>query len=123
LALNYWFQRKPTPPQWWWQQIGEPQYIGAIMVLMNRTYTSAQLQDGLALMAAADNYPNMDGQNKVWEQQVVINAAALSSNTTLARDTFISMWAGVQVTTGDGPQADGSFHFHGALLYTGTGYW
>eukprot|EP00045_Choanoeca_perplexa_P005667 m.47631 g.47631 ORF g.47631 m.47631 type:complete len:1103 (-) comp13238_c0_seq2:113-3421(-) len=119
LALNYWFQRKPHPPQWWWQEIGEPQYVAAILVMMNRTYTSTQLQNGLAIMAAAANYPNKEGQNRVWEQQVVINAAVLSNNVTLATTVFQSMWAGVRVTTGDGPQPDGSFHFHGPQLYTG----
>ena len=90
------------------------------MVLMNRSYTSALLQDGLAVMALANDYLDLEGQNRVWQQQVVINAAILAHNTTLATDTFGSMWAGVQVTKGDGPQADGSFHTHGPQLYTGA---
>jgi chondroitin AC lyase len=121
--LSYWFKRTPRPPQWWWEQIGQPQYIGAILVLMYRSYTSVQLQQGLAMMAQANNFPNMMGQNKVWEQQIVINAAALTRDSALATKTFVSMWAGVQVTTGDGPQVDGSFHLHGPQLYTGEWLW
>jgi hypothetical protein len=28
LALQYWIKLNPKPPQWWWKDIGLPQYAG-----------------------------------------------------------------------------------------------
>lgn len=61
----------------------------------------------------------MTGENMVWEQQVVISRAVLQRNASMAARVFQLMWSHINITTGDGVQADGSFHFHGAILYSG----
>ena len=56
----------------------------------------------------------------MWELQVAINRATLANDTATAWEAFNNMW-GALVTTegGEGVQSDGSFHFHGNILYSG----
>ena len=66
--------------------------------------------------------PSGTGENVVWELQVAINRAALANDTSGAWRAFENMWGpggGCHTTTGEGIQSDGSFHFHGNILYSG----
>ena len=65
---------------------------------------------------AGRGVPSGTGENVVWELQVAINRAALTNDTSKAWKAFANMWGGTHITTGDGIQADGSFHFHGNIL-------
>ena len=62
---------------------------------------------------------NGDGQNLVWTQMVAIVRAILIKDYDTALRVFKAMWSAVVVTTGDGIQPDGSYHFHNKILYSG----
>jgi hypothetical protein len=117
-GLDWWFHYKLKPPQWWWGDIGEPDVIGAIMMLLGPDATASELS-AADTMLAGKGVPSGTGENVVWELQVAINRAALANDTATAWKAFVNMWAGVQITSGEGVQADGSFHFHGDILYSG----
>ena len=56
----------------------------------------------------------------MWEQQMAINREVLRGNATHTAKIFNALWKNVEINSGgDGVQADGSFHFHGHILYSG----
>jgi len=70
-----------------------------------------------AILANAGDGTKMDGENMVWEQQVVISRAVLAGKADVAQKVFGLMWSHVIIVTTDGVQADGSFHFHGWVCH------
>ena len=50
---------------------------------------------------------------------VAIVRAILVKDYGVALRVFKAMWSAVVVTTGDGIQPDGSYHFHNKILYSG----
>ena len=115
LGLGWWFTNKPKPSQWWWADIGQPDVIGAIMMLLNDDATPAELSAANETLVGK-GVASGTGENVVWELQVAINRAALTNDTANAWKAFANMWGGTHITTGDGIQMDGSFHFHGNIL-------
>jgi len=128
---------------WWWGCIGEPQWLAMITFLLQAkeptAVPAAQLKTiGQVLDLGA---PRGDGENLLWTQQVTINNGALFKNsskvkvratlklllllvllplTLLPQSAFENMWTTVVFSDpGDGIEVDGSFHFHGKILYSG----
>ena len=89
------------------------------MMLMGDSITSSQLQQGAALLARSTDGSQASGENMLWEQQVSINRGVLINDPDTTAALFDAMWAHITITSSDGIQSDGSFHFHGPLLYTG----
>eukprot|EP00037_Helgoeca_nana_P037256 m.15248 g.15248 ORF g.15248 m.15248 type:complete len:781 (-) comp8612_c0_seq1:81-2423(-) len=118
-ALGGWLSLNITGPQWWWQDIGTPEYLGAIATLLNDTLTNAERAGVVAVMENAGDGTKMDGMNMLWEQQVAMNRELLLRNPENVAAIFDLLWSHIAITTGDGIQADGSFHFHGNQLYSG----
>ena len=121
-GLNWWLNRNPTPPQWWWRDIGLPNAIGGVMILLGANATADELSKADAMMLGAGVPTHGTGENVLWEQQVAFNRAVLSNDTTTAWEVVHYTWLDVQVVTGhdaEGVMSDGSFHFHGNILYSG----
>ena len=55
----------------------------------------------------------------LWQQNVALNREVLLRDPASAQKITGLIWEHITVTSGDGIQEDGSFHFHGAQLYTG----
>ena len=70
-------------------------------------------------MLVGKGVPTGTGENVVWELQVAINRASLSNDTANAWQAFANMWSALITNPGEGVQSDGSFHFHGNILYSG----
>ena len=119
-ALGWWLDTKLKPSQWWWGDIGQPDVVGAIMMLLGPDATSQELTQANAMLEGKGIPKGGTGENVVWELQVAINRAALSNDTASAWAAFSAMWRGVTLAPGgEGVQPDGSFHFHGDILYSG----
>eukprot|EP00041_Stephanoeca_diplocostata_P019363 m.417108 g.417108 ORF g.417108 m.417108 type:complete len:1241 (+) comp21285_c0_seq17:53-3775(+) len=118
-ALQWWLDKQLPPSQWWWADIGEPDYVMGILILLNDSVTDAEIQQALPILNNAGNGTSGVGENMMWEQQVAINREVLCKNPELTQTIFNLFWKNIQVTTSDGIQQDGSFHFHGPLMYTG----
>jgi chondroitin AC lyase len=121
-GLNWWLNQNPTPPQWWWRDIGLPNAIGGVMILLGANATADELSKADAMMLGAGVPTHGTGENVLWEQQVAFTRAVLSNDTATAWEVVHYTWLDVQVVTGhdaEGVMSDGSFHFHGNILYSG----
>lgn len=120
-AFLFWVQARIPPSQWWWAQIGEPQYVAAAAVLLGQDITPAELTGAIGMLVQT-NPAAQDGENLVWELSVDINRAAITGNVSLAQDRFSWLWSSITVMNGssDGIKPDNAFYFHGALLQSGA---
>ncbi|MES2461935.1 MAG: hypothetical protein V4671_15230, partial [Armatimonadota bacterium] len=41
-SLSWWLAFDPQCPNWWWNQIGVPEYLGEILLLLEKDVTSEQ---------------------------------------------------------------------------------
>jgi len=118
-ALLWWVNARLKGFQWWWDQIGEPEYVSAAAMLL--APLSADELAGVVAILEQTKPHDQDGQNLVWELAVDINRAVLTGNASLAAERFEWLWSAFCVHPGnDGMQPDGSFYFHGHLLQSGA---
>lgn len=120
-AFLWWVTKRLSGSQWWWQQIGEPEYVGASAILLGKSLTSAEEAGAVAILSQTDP-SHQDGQNLVWELAVDINRAVITGNSSLAASRFNWLWQTFEVVSNgaDGVQPDESFYFHGHLLQSGA---
>ncbi|MBK5260342.1 MAG: hypothetical protein JJE51_12165 [Thermoanaerobaculia bacterium] len=113
---------------WWFWTIGVPLDLGPTLVLMRgeiSTKTYDDLSAAIALRIGSSPAargivgPTPTGQNLVWSSFTHLCLALIEDDPAmlaLVRDAM----AGVTLpTSGEGIKSDGSFHQHGAQLYTG----
>lgn len=117
-AIKYWFGAKLISPNWWYNQIGIPKTMGAIIILLENELKQDEKTKILEYMENAKF--GMTGQNKVWLAGNVLVRALIQNDIELvgaARDTIFS-----EIKTGntEGIKEDNSFHQHGAQLQFGN---
>ncbi|MDR0405941.1 MAG: polysaccharide lyase beta-sandwich domain-containing protein [Clostridiales bacterium] len=120
-ALHFWLARKPYSANWWHMQIGQQLCVMPILVLLRGALpreTEAQFLQTLYTPQMAE--PRFrTGQNLMWfaAQQVV--RGVLTENEADVLEGLSYVKSEIRVTDKEGIQRDGSFHQHGAQLYSG----
>ena len=113
---------------WWFWTLGVPLDLGPTLVLMQGDVSDKVMNDCLTTLSwhiGANAFskgligPTPTGENLVWSSFTHLCLGALKDDAAMlatVRDAMASVCA---TTTGDGIQADSSFHQHGSQLYTG----
>ncbi|MDD4968458.1 MAG: polysaccharide lyase family 8 super-sandwich domain-containing protein [Paludibacter sp.] len=110
-GLNYWFTVKPVCPNWWYNQIGVPRFMGLIFIFIENELTQKEKTKAVTVMNNSGF--RMTGQNKVWLAGNVMLKALLINDEKLALRARDSIASEIFVTSKEGIQADYSFHQHG----------
>eukprot|EP00051_Salpingoeca_urceolata_P009587 m.116150 g.116150 ORF g.116150 m.116150 type:complete len:792 (+) comp16373_c0_seq1:88-2463(+) len=120
-AFDFWLRHDYLCPNWWWNEIGVPGTIGAILTLLHFAEGGFQPDELRLSLASLDRAQNGtgSGENLVWTQQAAIVREVLCDHPDVFLGIFRAMWGNIKQTQDDGVQIDSSFHFHGPLLYTG----
>jgi chondroitin AC lyase len=118
LALDYWLRKDYRCSNWWHNEIGVPQYVASILILMDQDISKEELERGLAIVARAKI--GMTGQNRVWLAGNVLMRGVLEGNAVLVQQGRDAISEEIVITTGEGVQADNSFHQHGRQLQIGN---
>ena len=111
-GLEHWTQNDYINPNWWYPQIGVPQVMAPILILMGET-VPPELKDQTIQRVLGRSKMGMTGQNKVWLAGIAFMKGLLANDPNVmakARDQILSE---LRVTTQEGIQPDGSFHQHG----------
>jgi chondroitin AC lyase len=116
-ALDHWLAHDYTCPNWWYNQIGVPRSLYRALLFLETELTPEQKAGALRILERGKL--GMTGQNLVWVAEVSIARACLAGLPELAAEAFQRIANEVRITTGEGIQADSSFHQHGAQLYSG----
>ncbi len=120
LAYNYWVNKDLVNPNWWYPQIGVPQNIGVIMLLMQDEINAEQWQKGMTIMDRVVFGKNT-GQNLVWVSSNIVLRSILKNDTTLLTEATEKIRNEMQMANDvEGLQPDYSFHQHGRQLQFGN---
>ena len=111
-ALGYWFSEKPKSEGWWWNEIGVPLQLGAVLLLLEPILGLDELEKGLVLLDSCQI--QRTGQNRVWSAVCVLMRATLRRNFEEAMRARIVLGEELNIVReGEGIQSDWSYHLHG----------
>jgi len=125
-AIGCWIGRDPQNPNWWWNEIGAPQQLGRAALLLRSSLTTKD-RAGVDHILRRAVWSSWTGQNLVWGTSIQVLRGLLDNDEGIVREGFTRVFREVSgaSTTGsegaptEGIQRDGSFHQHGAQLYSG----
>lgn len=117
-ALNYWLNNDFQCPNWWYPQIGVPQIMAPILILMESTLSKEQMAKGYIILDRSKI--SQTGQNKVWQSGNVLLKSLLQRNSEMVSKAAKSIQEELKVAPGEGIQPDGSFHQHGPQIQFGN---
>jgi chondroitin AC lyase len=117
-----WLQGNFVNSNWWWMQFGTLQVVAKLLLVAPNTT--------LLTMAQATTFPRLTEKdvmgftaaNRIWGATVLVLVGALSDNDALVDRAMHLAHEAYAITSGDGIQADHSFHQHGAIAYFSYGY-
>lgn len=113
---------------WWFWSLGVPLDLGPTLVLMKGDVSDKVMNDcigtlqwhiGTNAFAKALVGPTPTGENLVWSSFTHLALGILKDDPAILANVRDAMAGVSATTTGDGIQADSSFHQHGSQLYTG----
>lgn len=115
-ALNHWLQTRYKCPNWWHNEIGVPQQIRDVIILLQKDLSANELQGALEILAQYQIHDNSTGANLTWSADLGTHYALLTNNKALAQKCRDLIIEEIKITTGDGVQPDYSFHQHDKRL-------
>ena len=120
LAYNWWVNNDIVNSNWWYPQIGIPQSLGVIMLLMKDEINTEQWQKGITIMDRVE-FGNKTGQNLVWVSSNIVLRSILKNDTTLVAEATGKIRKEMKMANNvEGLQPDYSFHQHGRQLQFGN---
>lgn len=114
LALNDWLKNKYQNPNWWHNQIGVPQGMRDVIVLLQDNLSADELREALKVMAQF--HVQGAGANLTWSADLGLHYGALVHDTALIDSCRRLIVGEVHISRGEGIQPDYSFHQHGGRL-------
>lgn len=117
-GLNYWLENDFQCPNWWYPEIGVPQVLAPVLILMEAELTPEQKAMGIKILDRSKI--GMTGQNKVWQSGNVLLKSLLLRDEETIHKAAESIREELVVSTGEGVQPDWSYHQHGPQLQFGN---
>lgn len=118
LTLDYWLKRDPQNPNWWHNEIGVPQMVGTVALLLRDELSREQLA-GVSRILRRANWSRWTGQNLVWGATNQIMLGLVENDASLVSPAYARLYEEIRITNREGIQADYSFHQHGPQFYSG----
>jgi len=122
LAYQFYFDKKPTSLNWWYNEIGGPQdYMAGLILIKDRVANEDLMHYASYLKDLTDN-PGHQGMNRIWVSAITITKGCLENNELLIKKGFQSVASTLVITNEqniEGINIDNSFHQHRAQLYSG----
>lgn len=118
LALDYWLDNDFLCPNWWYPQIGVPQKLAPVLIVMEEYLSPKQMEKGIQILNRAKI--GMGGQNKVWLAGNVLFKSLLIREADSVAIAAKAIQSELKVSTSLGIQPDFSFHEHGVMLQQGN---
>ncbi|MDP4227637.1 MAG: chondroitinase, partial [Bacteroidota bacterium] len=95
-SMAFWYEKKLVCPNWWYNDIGIPLWMGPGFLLLKDELTPYEKQQALEIMKK--RVYGATGQNKVWIAGNMVICALLSDNLTLAVSSRDSIASEIYVT-------------------------
>ena len=122
LSLNYWLKHNFTNENWWWNDVGVPETLANILIVMDGSFTQDELLRALNQMRGS--YIRQTGQNKIWRAEIQLKIGLLGFGRNVQtnylepsedhiRNSIAILKEQIEVGGEEGIQPDWSFHQHG----------
>jgi len=115
-ALDHWLEKRYHNSNWWQNEIGVPQCMRTILVLVGDKLTSSRREGALQVMRQLRVQGPGNGANLAWSADLGLHYGALTGDYALIQQCADLLAGEIHITTGDGVQPDYSFHQHLARL-------
>lgn len=125
-GLRYWLRKDPSNPNWWWNQIGVPQLLGEIGLLLEDRWAPEDRNRMLPILKRSE-WNTWTGANLVWGVTNQILRGVLYRDEGAVKEAYDRLYQEIRQVPqfqangkpGEGIQMDNSFHQHGAQFYSG----
>lgn len=122
-ALTYFYNKNPISNNWYVHQIGNPQRLGRILIVMRSGAQQVPIDLETNILTRIKNTGgdpvNHTGSNKVAVAVHWVYRGCLTKTQTVLSHGVEQVYNPVYMTTAEGLQHDYSFFQHGQQLYTG----
>lgn len=118
-GLEHWTRNDYVNPNWWYPQIGVPDVMAPILILMGET-VPPELKEQTIQRVLGRSKMGMTGQNKVWLAGIAFMKGLLADDPNLMARAQGQIFSELRITTQEGVQPDYSFHQHGPQLQWGN---
>jgi chondroitin AC lyase len=120
-ALDHWLAARYKNVNWWHNDIGVPQLMRDIIILLNGRLQDARLHDArrkgaLEVLHQHGKARPGDGANTIWQAELGLIYGALTQDAAMVGEQSTLISNEIHVTDAEGIQSDWSFHAHGARL-------
>jgi chondroitin AC lyase len=118
-ALQFWLDKDYTNTNWWWNQIGVPQQIAEIVILIEPDISAAQKTKAMEILKRAPL--DYTGANLLWVAGINVMRGLVEGDGALVKRAYDRIYAEIRVVGAkeEGVMPDYSFHQHGAQFYSG----
>lgn len=116
VALDWWLDHDYRNPNWWWNQIGVPNQLGPVLLILEDDLTASQIEKGLVILRRSGL--GMTGQNLVWVALITMSRGVLQHDPAVVDSAVTRIADEIRISPDEGIQADFSFYQHGKVLYT-----
>ena len=113
-ALDNWALHKYQNPNWWHNEIGVPQLMRDILVLIRSDLSSAQINNYLPILK--QHRIASDGANLIWSADLGLFYGLFTKDFKLIDSAVSAIVNEIKFSEKDGLKPDFSFHQHGARL-------
>ncbi|HEY0669916.1 MAG TPA: polysaccharide lyase family 8 super-sandwich domain-containing protein, partial [Sphingobacteriaceae bacterium] len=117
-SLNHWLEKKYKNPNWWHNEIGVPQYMRDIIVLLKGNLSATTLAEAMKVLAQLRVQESGAGANLTWSADLGFHYGALNNDKLLMEKCRELLLKEIRISTEEGLQPDFSFHQHGKRLQT-----
>src|SRR5690606_33946004 len=84
-ALDHWLEKRYQSSNWWHNQIGVPQYMRDIIILLHHDLDVVRLKQSLKILAQLQVHDNYTGGNLVWCADLGLHYGALTGDEKLVK--------------------------------------
>lgn len=113
-ALDEWYKNRYKSTNWWHNEIGIPQMVRDILVLLQSDLTKKQFVNYLEIVNQFRI--NGTGANLIWSADIGLFYGLFTNDLILANKAASAIVSEIKISDGEGLKPDYSFHQHGARL-------
>jgi chondroitin AC lyase len=111
-ALDDWLKNRYKCSNWWHNEIGVPQQMRDIVILLYKELDAETLKGALEVIRQFKTNRKASGANLIWSEDIGLHYALLTGDTLLSRHCRDLIVDEIKITNNDGIQPDYSFHQH-----------
>ncbi len=113
-ALGFWLKHRFKNPNWWWNDIGVPMFVGYSALMMDGELTDEERRGVIELMTVNEPKFAKTGQNLAWMAGNRLRRGILARDEKLVRGGLADILGVVCLGQKEGIQSDWCFHQHGS---------